>query len=397
MLQLLSPRAFVLFLFLFGVLKVKAQVGGSGELTTDGRQGSRIITTGVPFLLIAPDARSASMGDAGVAISPDVNSVHWNPAKLAFMQSPTGASISYCPWLQRIVPDINLAYLSAYHKLDDRNTIGGSLRYFSLGQIQLTDVAGTQYDTYSPNEFALDGTFARSFGENFSLGSNIRFIYSNLANGQFSGGQQTKAGTALAADVSGYFKKDRQLFGKDARLAAGVNISNIGNKISYVEGGTKLFLPTNLKLGGAATLFLDDYNEITYALDFNKLLVPTPPTIEFDSTGTAIIVAGRDPSNVSVPGGIFSSFTDAPGGFKEEFQEISYSTGAEYWYKKQFALRAGYFYENPNKGDRQYFTLGAGLKYSIFNLDFAYTLASQQKSPLANTLRFSLVFKFSEL
>lgn len=383
-------------LFISPISEVRGQVGSSGEVTTDGRVGSRIITPGVPFLLIAPDARSAAMGDVGVATSPDVNSVHWNPAKLAFTERPTGVAINYCPWLQRIVPDINLAYLSAYHNLDDRNTIGGSLLYFSLGQIQLMDADRNSQGLYNPNEFALDGTFARSFGENFSIGSNIRFIYSNLSNGQFSGDQETKAGTALAVDISAFFKKDRQLLGKDARLAAGLNISNIGNKISYVENGSKLFLPTNLKIGAAGTLFLDDYNEVTFALDLNKLLVPTPAVVNFDSTGTPRIVAGRDASGISVPGGIFSSFTDAPGGFSEELQEISYSTGAEYWYKKQFALRAGYFHENPYKGDRQYFTLGAGLKYRIFNLDFAYTLASQQKSPLANTLRFSLVFNFIE-
>ncbi|WP_423147531.1 type IX secretion system outer membrane channel protein PorV [Rubrolithibacter danxiaensis] len=384
-------------LFILFPVFVKAQVGGGGDPTTDGRSGTRIITTAVPFLLIAPDARSGAMGDAGVAISPDTYSIHWNPSKLAFAEHSSCISVSYSPWLQKLIPDINLAYLAGYHKLDDRNTVGGSLRYFSLGQIQLADNMGTVYDNYNPNEFAIDGSFARNFGESFSLGTSVRFIYSNLANGQFASGQQTKPGTALAADVSGFYKKETQLFGRDARIAAGVNISNIGNKISYVQDGNKLFLPTNLKMGTAATFFIDDFNEFTFALDFNKLLVPTPPVIEIDpETNEPIITAGRDPSDVSVPAGIFSSFTDAPGGFKEELQEISYSTGLEYWYNKQFALRTGYFYENPVKGNRQYFTLGAGLKYNVFNIDFAYLLASQQKSPLANTLRFSLVFNFGE-
>lgn len=381
------------FLFNFSLLIISfncfAQVGGTDNpTTTDGRIGSGLIITGVPFLLISPDARSGAMGDAGAALSPDANSIHWNPAKLAFIENKSGISLSYSPWLQRLVPDINLAYLSAYRRIDDRNTLGASLRYFSLGDIQLTDNSGNNLNMYSPNEFALDGTLARQFGENFSLGTALRFIYSNLANGQFSSGQQTKPGTALAADVSGYFKKETLLFGSDARIALGLNISNIGNKISYTDGGQKIFLPTNLKLGGA-TSFLSGLSEFSLALDINKLLVPTPPITNNEGK----IVAGKDPDR-SVPAGIFGSFSDAPGGFSEELHELSYSLGMEYWYNKQFALRTGYFYEHPDKGDRQYLTLGAGLRYNVFNLDFAYLLANQQKSPLANTLRFSLVFNF---
>jgi hypothetical protein len=364
---------------------------GDQSATTDGRSGSGLIITGVPFLSISPDARSGAMGDVGVAISPDANSIHWNPAKLAFMEAKNGASFSYSPWLQSLVPDINLAYLSGYHRLDDRNTIGASLRYFSLGNIQLTDNAGTDYGAYNPNEFALDGTFARQFGEEFALGTAVRFIYSNLLNGQFAAGQQTKPGTALAADVSAYYRKETVLLSSDARFALGLNISNIGNKISYTDNASKIFLPTNLKLG-TATTFLNGPGEFTVALDINKLLVPTPP-IRNSQTGE--IVSGKDPDR-SVPSGIFGSFSDAPGGFSEELQEISYSLGLEYWYDKQFALRSGYFYENPQKGNRQYLTLGAGLRYNVFNIDFAYLLASQQKSPLANTLRFSLVFNFAQ-
>jgi len=377
-----------LSIFLIG-FSCYAQVGGPEDPSTDGRVGTGIISTGVPFLLISPDARSGAMGDVGSAITPDANSIHWNPAKLAFIENKNGVSLSYSPWLQHLVPDINLAYLSGYHQLDDRNTIGASLRYFSLGQIQLVDINKNDQGTYSPNEFALDGTLARKFGDNFSLGTALRFIYSNLANGQFASGQQTKPGTALAADVSGYFRKETILLGSDARFALGLNISNIGNKISYTDGGKKVFLPTNLKLG-TATTFLNGMNEFTIALDINKLLVPTPP--QYDTDGN--IVAGKDPDR-SVPAGIFGSFADAPGGFSEELKEINYSLGMEYWYNKQFALRAGYFYENPDKGDRQYLTLGAGLRYNVFNLDFAYLLADQQKSPLANTLRFSLVFNFA--
>lgn len=381
-----ARHIYVLLLILIG----SKSFSQSSEETTDGRIGSGLIVTGVPFLLIAPDARSGSMGDVGVAISPDANSIHWNPAKLAFMEDRTGVSLSYSPWLQNLgVPDINLAYLSGYHKLDDRNTIGGSLRYFSLGNINLTDENRIEQGTESPNEFALDGTLARQFGENFSLGTAVRFIYSNLGRFSSSAGSQSKPGTALAADVSGYFKKETILFGSDARFALGLNISNIGNKISYTDGGRKIPIPTNFKLG-TATTFLNGLNEFTVALDLNKLLVPTPPLYNDDGE----ITAGKDPDR-SVPAGIFGSFSDAPAGFSEELSEINYSLGLEYWYNKQFAVRSGYFYESPRKGDRQYLTVGAGLKYNFVNIDFAYLLANQQKSPLANTLRFSLVFNLS--
>lgn len=356
---------------------------------SDGKRVNTI-QTAAPFLLITPDARSGAMGEVGVAISPDANSLHWNPAKLAFLDKPTGLSASYTPWLRNLVPDVDLGYLTFYHRLDERNIIGAALRYFSYGSIQLTDNSQNDIGVYSPNEFSLEGTFSRKFGEGFSLGSAIRYIRSSLSNGQFNG-QDIQPATALAADISGYFKQGTILLGKDAELAFGVNISNIGTKMSYSEGGSKSFLPTNLKLGTASTFILDDLNTITVALDLNKLMVPTNPIR--DENGE--IIDGKDP-NRSVPGAIFGSFTDAPGGFSEEFNEISYSVGTEYWYNKQFAVRTGYFYETPTKGDRRYFTVGAGVKYSVFNLDFAYLLANQQTSPLAQTLRFSLVFNFEK-
>jgi len=390
-------KAVLTFFIVLSVSVIDVNAQDLDETTTDGRFGSRIVQTGVPFLLIAPDSRSGAMGEAGVAVSPDANSIHWNPSKLAFVTGNGGLSLSYSPWLQRLVPDINLAYLSAYKRIDDRNTIGASLRYFSLGQIQLKDNIGTDLGTYSPNEFAVDAVLARKFGENFSLGTALRFIYSNLVNGQFSNGQQTKPGTAVAADVSGYFKKETVFLGYDSRLSAGLHISNIGNKIDYVEGeSNKVFLPTNLRLGGASTFFPDALSEFTVALELNKLLVPSPPITATDENNQTVIVSGKDPSTLSVPAAIFGSFSDAPGGFKEEMQEISYSAGVEYVYNKQFALRAGYIYENPEKGNRNYLTLGAGLQYNYFNLDFAYILANQQKSPLANTLRFTLGFTFAE-
>lgn len=376
-------------LFFCAVAIADAQVGGGTTTTTDGRQGNAI-TTAVPFLLITPDARSGSMGDVGVALEPDVNATYWNPAKLAFLKDKYGFGASYSPWLQKLVPDINLAYINGFYRLDDRNVIGGSLRYFSLGQIQLTDELGNAQSTYSPNELSVDGSFSRTFGDNFSLGTALRFIYSNLSSGIINGGQN-KAGTAIAADISGYYKDDKEIFGTNATLAFGLDISNIGTKMSYTDGGPKYFLPTNMRLGGASTFHLDDYNDFTFALDLNKLLVPTPPI--YDSNGR--IVAGKDP-NRSVPAGIFGSFSDAPGGFHEELQEVSIATGLEYWYNHQFAVRTGYFYENPNKGNRQYLTLGLGLRYNIVDIDFSYLVANQQKSPLANTLRFSLIFNFDD-
>jgi hypothetical protein len=360
------------------------------QSTTDGRQGNTI-TTAVPFLLITPDARSGAMGDVGAAISGDANATHWNPAKLAFMKDPYGFGLSYSPWLQKLVPDINLAYLNGYYKLDDRNVIGGSLRYFSLGNIQFVDVNQVKQGDFNPNELALDGTFARSFGENFSLGTALRFIYSNLSGGASFSDQQTRPGTAVAADVSAFYTQKSGLFGKNADIAFGLNISNIGTKMSYTDGGPKFFLPTNLRLGGTTTIHADDFNDFSFSLDFNKLLVPTNPTRDVDGN----IIAGKDP-NRSVPAGIFGSFNDAPGGGAEELQEVNISTGLEYWYNQQFAIRAGYFYEHPTKGNRQYLSLGLGLKYQIVDLNFSYLLANQQQSPLANTLRFSLLFNFAD-
>ncbi len=377
----------ILSLVMLCGIKLHAQVVQPGT-QTNGSQANNV-STAVPFLLITPDARTGGMGEAGVAIQPDANAMSINPSKLAFLDRPYGFSASYSPWLKSLVPDINLAYISGFFKLNDVSTIGSSLRYFSLGQIQLTDEGQQDMGIYSPNEFAFDATYSRRFGEEFSLGTTFRFIYSNLTSGQFSAGQQTKAGTAFGADVSAYYKRPTVMFNKDAIFSLGANISNIGTKMGYVDGGNKYFLPTNLKLGAASTFIIDDYSQFTLALDFNKLLVPTQPIR--DTNGN--IISGKDPDR-SVPAGIFGSFSDAPGGFSEELKEVSVAFGAEYWYNQQFALRAGYFYETPEKGDRRYFTLGAGLKYNIFNIDFAYLLANPQKSPLANTLRFSLLFNF---
>ncbi|MBS1528860.1 MAG: type IX secretion system outer membrane channel protein PorV [Bacteroidetes bacterium] len=364
------------------------QVLGPGGTNTNGSSSTQI-PTAVPFLLITPDSRSGGMGEAGVAISPDVNANFWNPSKLAFMEGDNDLSASYSPWLRNLVPDVSLSYVSYAHRLDDRNSFGASLRYFNLGTIELTDANQQSLGTYTPNEFSVDGSFARKFGNNFSLGLSLRFIHSSLANGAFLSGQQIKAANAVASDISLYYKKQLQEFGSDAEFAFGTDISNIGSKVSYTDNGTKYFLPANLKLGIANTINMDATNSITFALDFNKLLVPTPPIV--DNNGN--IIKGQS-DDVSVPTGIFQSFTDAPNGFSQEMQEISISPGLEYWYNKVFALRAGYFYQNANNGGLHYFTFGTGLRYDIYAFDFSYIAASQQNSPLANTLRFTLMINF---
>ncbi|MBC7567377.1 MAG: type IX secretion system outer membrane channel protein PorV [Pedobacter sp.] len=379
---------FVLFL-VTTANDLTAQVVGKATLT-NGSESNTIISA-VPFLLITPDARAGGMGNAGVAIHPDANAMSINPAKLAFLEKPHGFSASYSPWLKSIVTDINLGYLSGYYMIDATNTIGASLRYFSLGEIQFVDINQQDLGIFNPNELAFDVTYAKRFGDSFSLGTSLRYIYSNLSSGQSVGGQQTTAGKALAVDISAYYKTNSVLFGTDAIVSAGANISNIGTKIGYSAVGDKAFLPTNLKIGGATTFLIDDYSMFSFALDLNKLLVPTQPI--YDANGN--IISGKDP-NRSVAAGIFGSFSDAPGGFSEELKEVSIAAGLEYWYNQQFSFRAGYFYENPMKGNQRYFTLGAGLKYNVFSIDFSYLLANPQKSPLANTLRFGLLFNFGE-
>ncbi|MBL7972063.1 MAG: type IX secretion system outer membrane channel protein PorV [Prolixibacteraceae bacterium] len=349
--------------------------------------GANVITTGVPFLTIAPDSRAGAMGDAGVATSPDVNSQHWNPAKYAFMESDMGVALSYTPWLRNLVSDINLAYLVGYKRLDDQQTISASLRYFTLGDISFMSEYGDPTGQQSPNEFALDMGYTRLLSDKFSGAVTMRYIRSDLTGGQMVNGVESHAGSAFAADVAFYYQNEIRMNRKNSTISAGVNISNIGSKISYTDGETKDFIPTNLKLGMAYKTEMDRYNTITFAFDVNKLLVPTPDTAEVD------IVTGQG-STKSPIAGIFTSFTDAPGGMKEEFQEITFSVGAEYWYNNQFAIRTGYFYEDVNKGNRKFFTVGAGLKMNVFALDFSYLLPAAQNNPLANTLRFTLSFDF---
>lgn len=367
--------------------------------STDDILGQQVtlntITTAVPFLMITPDARAAGMGDAGVSSSPDAYSMHWNPAKYAFIEDDMGFGVSYSPWLKELISDVNLYNVGFFKRLDDDQVIASTLTYFSVGEILFRQNPTDQPVTVHPNEFSIDFAYSRKLSENLSGSVAARFIYSDLNQGQGGSGNDAKAGSAVAVDVSMYYHKDVRFNRIDGQFAFGVNMSNIGTKISYSNSGQKNFLPTNLRFGPSLTLELDRYNTLSFMLDFNKLLVPTPPTYK-TVNGEQVIDKGKDP-NVSVPQGIFQSFFDAPGGFSEELKEYTYSIGVEYWYDKQFALRAGYFHEAEMKGDRQYFTLGIGLKYNVFGLDIAYLVPTDQQNPLEKTLRFSLLFNFASL
>ena len=368
---------------------------------TDFYKERNVITTAAPFLLISPDSRSAAMGDLGAATSADANSIHWNASKLAFVEGDGGMAISAAPWLRQLVPDIWFYYMSGYKKIDDKSTVGASLRYFTLGDIQFTDNQGNSTGDYEPKEFALDGAYARKLSNNLSLGVALRFVFSDLARGQVgSSGTEIKAGMAGAGDISMTYKNDTKLGGKDFDYTIGGSISNIGNKITYTTEANRDFIPINLRLGTFWNTQLDDYNEIGFGIDFNKLLVPTPQyTYQLDTNGNRVqdddgydIISGKTISNEPLVNGMLSSFSDAPGGFREELNEITISAGVEYWYAKQFALRAGYFYEADTKGSRKYMTFGAGLKYNVFQIDAAYLQPFARRHPLQNTIRFSLHF-----
>jgi hypothetical protein len=378
---------------------VHAQVGNPTQL---GGANLNTITTSVPFLMISPDARSGAMGDVGAAISPDANAIHWNAAKLAFAEDNMGIAMNYTPWLRNLVPDISLSYLSGYKKIDDLSAFGASLRYFSLGDITFTSITGEQIATFRPNELAVDGFYSRKLSDNFAIGIGLRYIYSNLAAG-LDQNNQTIPGQSAAGDISAYYTNDTEVFGKKGEIAFGASITNLGAKIAYTESGNANFLPTNLRIGTAITAEIDDYNKITFAFDLNKLLVPSNPIYARDASGRIIlddqgrpqVAQGEDPNEKSVMEGVFSSFADAPSGGMEELREINPAVGIEYWYNDVFAMRGGYFYEHPTKGGRQFLTMGAGLKYQVFNLNFSYlvpTTRLQGGNPLENTLRFSMMF-----
>lgn len=392
----MRQKILLLFIATIIVLNVDAQ----STIEKNGQQ-LNVITTAVPLLMIGPDARAGGMGDGGVASSPDANSMHWNPAKYSRIADDMGFAFSYTPWLRNLVNDINLAYVSFYKRINPMSTFGATLRYFSLGEITFTDNTGNPIGTYKPNEFAIDATYSRILTDNFSLAIAGRFIRSDLTQGQYVAGVETKPGVSVAADIAMYWEDEVNWFkNMDATFAWGLNISNIGSKISY--SGTNIekdFIPTNFRFGPRLTLELDDYNSISFQVDINKLLVPTPPIYYADSTnpdGTLVIEKGMDPNVNPVPG-MIQSWYDAPGGFSEELKEFSFAFGTEYWYTDVLALRGGFYYEDLTKGNRKYATLGIGIRYNVFGLDFSYLIpVTQDQNPLQNTLRFSLLFNIGK-
>ena len=360
----------------------------------------RPITTAVPFLMIAPDARAGAMGDAGVATSPDANASHWNIAKLAFIKNDIGFSLSYTPWLGKIINDMSLTYLSGYYKINREQSVAFSMNYFDLGDIQFTDDIGNDLQNFNPREFAFAGSYSRLLADNMSIGVTLKYIISNLTGNVFSAGD-AQAGQSLAADIGWYWNKD---IGQRSNLALGATITDIGNKITYSNDEQRDFIPTTIRLGSAYKLGLDPYNTLTFAFDFSKLMVPTPPVYQTDANGNVIfdqnndpvIARGKDPDRPLLSG-MFGSFTDAPDGASEEFKEVMISSGVEYWYKELFAVRGGYFWEHYDKGDRKFFTMGVGLRYNVFGIDFAYLVPQRREHPLAETLRFTLHFNFNDI
>jgi hypothetical protein len=384
-----------LYIFLIILLVSNPYIKAQTEEQLDFLKGLNALRVAVPFLMIAPDSRAAALGDLGVASKPDANSQHWNSAKYAFIEKEKGFSYSYTPWLQNLIKDMDLNYLTGYYRFDDQQVVSASLLYFSMGSIIFTDETGTKIKDHNANEFALDLAYSRKFSKKIAGSIGFRYIRSDLTGGFAQQGQPVaKAGNSVAADISTYYQTPLIVDNKDAELAFGANISNIGAKVSYNEDPFKQFIPINLRLGSRFSINLDPYNALSVMVDANKLLVPTPPIY---NTETDEILFGMDP-DVPVITGMIQSFYDAPGGFKEELREINLAMGVEYLYAGQFAIRAGYFDEHSTKGNRKYFTLGAGVKYNVFHLDFAYLIPrGGQTNPLANTFRFTLAFEFEPL
>ena len=365
-------------------------IDNGGVLSQDKKDGVRVISTGIPVLLIAPDSRAGAMGDIGAATTPDANSLHWNAAKLAFIEKKSGVSFTYTPWLRNIVGDIGLSYLSGFYKVNDRSAVGASLTYFSLGNIEFYDADGTSKGNFEPNELAFDIAYSMKLSDNLSASVTGRYIRSDLTQGQNSGTSTTVAANAFGADIGLYYQHDISSQETKSSYAIGLQIANLGNKISYSESLDKEFQPANLRLGGRYTMDFNEFNTLSFMVDFNKLLVPTPAI--YDTLGN--VVSGMD-NNVGVIQGAIQSFYDAPNGFKEELQEINISVGAEWIYNKFLVLRTGYFNENKKKGGRKYITLGGGFKYNVMQLDIAYLVPTVGNNhPLKNTLRLSLSFDF---
>ncbi len=399
---------------IFSLLSLSAFAQGGA---TDQDLQLNTITTAVPFASITPDSRAGGMGDAGTALSASSTSIYWGTAMLSFAEEKSEISLSYTPWLRQLTNDIHLSYLSGYYRVNERHSVGGALRYFSLGEITFTDASGNVILDDKPAEFELTGGYAFKLTDRMSVGMNGKFIYSNLTGGLTINGVDTRAGVAGAADLSFAYSNDDAKIGKTKGVYTfAATINNVGNKIVYSSANAENrdFLPMNLKIGNSFTAKYDAYNKVTFSLDLQKLLVPTPQKAEKISS-SEVYVFGQ-PNNVGVIAGMLQSFTDAPGelaqdasgnfisdgngGYeiqkgsrlKEELSEINIAAGLEYWYNNVFAIRSGFFYEHPTKGNRQFVNFGAGLKYNKFGIDISYLAALKRQNPLANTLRFTLRF-----
>lgn len=377
-------------------------------IDNNGNCLSNTLLTAMPFLRITPDARSGAMGDVGIALKPTSNTLYFNASNLVFAEDNTGFSITYTPWLTNLnLDDIFLLYLSGYYKIDNNSAIAGGVKFFSLGDIPFTDNAGGSLGTGRPREGEFTVAYARRLGDNLSASLSGKYVFSNLASGQQVNGVDINTAQAFAADLGINYRKKATVGEKKGEWSFGAAITNLGSKVSYTRDNlVKDFIPVNLGVGAALSLDLDPYNTINFALDLNKLLVPTPiastiidnngnevPNPEFDCCPQNDVADYREKSLFS---GILGSFTDAQGGFREEMKEIAVSAGIEYWYDKQFAFRTGYYWESAEKGNRRYFTVGAGVKYNVFGIDLSYLIpTSVIPNPLDNTLRFSLLFDFS--
>lgn len=374
------------------------------QLTPDQVLGQiNTITTAVPFLRISPDARAGGMGEGSIALANDANALHWNVSKLAFNEKRFGFSASYTPWLRALVPDISLLYVASYFKPDSVSAVGISARYFSMGTITYTNIGGTVIGQFKPREYAFDLAYSRQLFKGFSAGLTLRYIYSDIADQWIQ--PTVHAGQTFAGDIGLCWKSDVITSGNSkTRFISGLAITNVGGKITY-DTTRENFIPINLGIAQGVELAIDDYNVINFQVQFDKLLVPSPPVYAIDTAngtplivnGQYVVLYGKDPHR-SVWKGMTGSFNDAPGGSKEEFREINWNVGVEYVYNKTFKLRAGYFYEHATKGNRQFATLGAGVVFRAFSLDFAYLLPTNgQRSPLQNTLRFTLMFSIDKL
>lgn len=374
-------KLFFFLLFLTAFSAVSGQ-GVSNQGTLIGQDTTnRIITTAVPFLSISPDARAAGMGDVGAATSADANSAYWNSAKLAFIDQSYGASASYTPWLGKIINDMYIFYLSGFYKINREQTVAASMKYFDLGEIQFRDINAVDQGRFNPREYAFDVTYSRLLTEQFSLGGAIRYIHSNLTGALTNGNVDARPGNSVAVDLGVFYTKP--MVTKNSNLSFGAAITNLGAKISYSDANNKDFIPVNLRLGGAFKTELDPYNSLMFGLDFNKLMVPS------NYTGS---------KSQTLLNGIFSSFTDASGGLKEEISEIIISSGMEYWYKNTFSGRLGYFLESKDKGNRKYMTAGIGLRTDKLGLDIAYLVpTNKRENALAETIRFTVHIMFKNV